>query len=661
MADKKVDVGVRLKMEQTDAATSEVEKLRKRVLELEGATKKTETSFLDFAKQAAAMAIGVNLMPAIHQMTDFAKSIAMASVEGDAADTAIAGLISTVQGVPWDQAKDQAGDFGDELDIISAKAGVAGGDVAGAFQAMLELKGATEAGVASARQNVEQVSVIAGVLGKSAEGLSREFGFMGEGVLKTRGQLFQLLQTTGIFGDNTKKAAEYWGKLTEESRIKALEFGLSKVADSMAKATPSSKQLLTSIQSLYETGKERLGDALMAELVPVLTEVKTKMMAAIPVIEKFAKTVGPEVGRWVSAAVTKVEEGFKYLQTHSQEIHDAIVSAYEKAKAVVDFILANKDMIAVAFGAKMAIPAGMAAAKGVGAAYAGAGQVAGAIGMAGVGGSLAVMGAFAAAVAVFAGAAYFLGKHIQETKAHTEVQTSTLAAISKVAESGDVERVERLSSTFKQLAMTTDGELNPAFRTALENMKAIAETSAKMKAADVTHIEKAISMAAGKMQDLPAVTQAQVAAGQTQKAAEDYAANVAANQAAVLIYAYNEASLTGNKAAMQLAANTIAGSDLLKEAFLKSSMDVQGGLEGFADVVMAGGSQFASFVTGIRGKAGAKVPAAPAVHMSGGQTFKITQDFRSEDPDRIAMIFERDIVKLAENRIQARTTIPFGG
>ena len=91
-------------------------------------------------------------------------------------------------------------------------------------------------------------------------------------------------------------------------------------------------------------------------------------------------------------------------------------------------------------------------------------------------------------------------------------------------------------------------------------------------------------------------------------------------------------------------------------------MAVEGGLDKFADIVLAGGSQFAGFAAAIRGKGGAaKVPAAPVVHMSGGQTFKITQDFRDVDPDRIALVFERDMVKLAENRIQARTTIPFGG
>lgn len=661
MSDKKVEVGVALRLEQTDAAASEIDKLRKRVLELEGQVEKTDTSFMEMAKQAAAMAFAVNLLPAIHQTIDFAKSLAMASAEGDAADTAVAGLITTVQGIPWGQAKEQAQGFGDDLDELSAKAGVAGDDLAGAFQAMLELRGATERGTADAQRQVEQISVVAGVLGKSAEGLSREFGFMEEGVLKTKGQLFQLLQTTGIFGDNTKKAAQHWASLTEESRIKALDFGLRKVSESMAKAEPSSKQLLTSIESLYDTAKERLGDSLMHELVPVLTSVKDRMSAAVPAIERVAHQIGPAVGHWVGRAVDKVESGLKYLETHSQEISDAITSAYDHAKGVVDFILANKDAIALAFGAKTAIPLVGGAVKGAQAAYAGASGIAGLAGFGGTAGTLAVMGAFAAAVAVFAGAAYFFGKHVQESKEHVEAQTSTLEAITKVAQSGDIARVEKLSATFRQMAMATDGELNPALRTALEHIKGIADTSQRMKQADAGAIEAEIALATSKLKDLPAVTAAQLGAGQSQKAAEEYAANVVANQAALLIDAYGEATRTGNASLAVMAAQTIAGSKALQEAFLKSSANVQGGLEQFADVLLSGGAQFAGFASAIRGKAAKAVPTAPVVHMSGGQTFKITQDFRDQDPDRVALVFQRDMVKLAENRIQARTTIPFGG
>lgn len=664
MADKRVDVGVRLKLEQTDAAANEIEKLRKRVLQLEAETTHAEAGFADLAKQAAAMTLAVNVMPAIHQMVDFAKSLVGAAVGGDAADTALAGLITTVQGIPWEQAKAQAGGFGDDLDAIAISAGVVGDDVGGALQAMVELKGATDVGVAGAVRSVEQLSTVAGVLGKSVEGIGREFGFMQEGVVKTKGQMFQLLQTTGIFGNDTKKAAEYWSKLTEESRIKALDYGLSKISESMGKAEPSAKQLLTSVDNLFDVAKEKLGESLMQELVPVLTDVKNRMSAAIPAIERVAHEIGPVVAHWIGAATEKIESGFKYLETHAQEIHDAITSAFETARNVVDYIVANKDAIALAFGAKAAIPAIGGAVSGVKAAASGASSVAGVLGIAGTVGTAAVMASFVAAVAAFAAAAYFMGKHVQESKEHVENQVTTLEAIHKVAESGDVERVEKLAAHFKSLAVITDGELNPSLQAALEHIHGIAEASQRMKDTDFSRVEQQIATAGDAMRGIADASQ-QVAktidVGEYHTLFTGTAQQLAANQTTILIDAYNEASRTGNTALMAMAAKTVAGSELLKDAFLKSSMEIEGGLEKFSDVLLGQGSQFSGFTSAIRRKAGSTLPTAPVVHMSGGQSFKITQDFRDVDPDKIALIFEQDMVKLAENRIQARTTIPFGG
>jgi len=43
-----------------------------------------------------------------------------------------------------------------------------------------------------------------------------------------------------------------------------------------------------------------------------------------------------------------------------------------------------------------------------------------------------------------------------------------------------------------------------------------------------------------------------------------------------------------------------------------------------------------------------------------GSHFEIKQDFRDEDPDRIAAIFTRDIARAAGARVHARTSVPFG-
>ena len=274
------------------------------------------------------------------------------------------------------------------------------------------------------------------------------------------------------------------------------------------------------------------------------------------------------------------------------------------------------------------------------------------------------MASIVAAVAAFAAAAYFMGRHVQEEKARIETQVTQLKAVQEVAESGDLAKVEELSANFRQLAADAKGQLNPALQTALDHIRGLADASQRIKEAEFGNIERQIAAASTAMQGLSSASEQVTRTFQFGESTSEFqgtAQQLAANQTAILIDAYNQASRTGNAALLGMAAKTIAGSELLKDAFLKSSMEIEGGLEKFSDVILGQGSQFAGFTSAIRKKAGANLPTAPVVHMSGGQVFKVHQDFRDVDPDRIGIVFQQDMVKLAENRIQARTTIPFGG
>jgi hypothetical protein len=56
---------------------------------------------------------------------------------------------------------------------------------------------------------------------------------------------------------------------------------------------------------------------------------------------------------------------------------------------------------------------------------------------------------------------------------------------------------------------------------------------------------------------------------------------------------------------------------------------------------------------------GAGTRGAPVVDAR-GSTFNIKQDFRDQDPDRIAVIFSEDLNRHAEARIRSRSSTPFG-
>ena len=103
---------------------------------------------------------------------------------------------------------------------------------------------------------------------------------------------------------------------------------------------------------------------------------------------------------------------------------------------------------------------------------------------------------------------------------------------------------------------------------------------------------------------------------------------------------------------------TIASGALVGDAFLKTAKDVEGGFDAMAEMLLASGGQFAGFASQLKGKSA--VPAAPKIVMTGGQTFNVKQDFRDKDPDKIAVVFRRDIGRTVERRASARYSGPFG-
>lgn len=651
---------VRTKLKIDNEASPALAKIKGDFAEAGKAADSAQQHATDFAKGAAGAFVGMNLGPAIHSIYDFGKGFLDAATAGDAADTAVAGMITTVQGIPWGQAKKQAQGFGDDLDDISVKAGVAGNDVGNAFQAMIELRGATGAGMANAVSDVTKISTIAGVLGKSSEGMAREFSFMSEGVVKTKGQLFQLLQTTGIFGKSTKKAAEYWASLTEESRIKALDFGLSKVADSMGKAAPSAKQLMTSVEDLYDMTKERLGEPLMNELVPVLQEVKKNWAAAIPDIEKFGRTMSHDVADAVKFTVKEAKEAFQYLVDHHEEIRQAISEGVDKAKAIVDFILAHKEEIALAFGAKMAAPALGVAGK-IGGAVMDIGEKGiGGIGMAGGAGG-------AASVAAFSAAVIGLGLAVDQWR---KLMDETGGGKSE----GEQDQAARKANFAKMTAAPDAGAWSPAQQAGFDALRkayvdgatAIGEDSrAAGELADKAYQAHAALRATvvPVEQAADAIQEMTIAAQFYPEQADQMAAQTDTAVAAIAS-SFMKASVGHDAAAEGFIANLLTKSTDVQKAFLMSADMTAEGFDELAKLVEGGASGFADKlreIGGAKAKGGAASPAAPKIQMTGGQTFNIAQNFRDGDPDRILVSFQDDVTKFAERRVQSGMSMPFGG
>jgi len=127
--------------------------------------------------------------------------------------------------------------------------------------------------------------------------------------------------------------------------------------------------------------------------------------------------------------------------------------------------------------------------------------------------------------------------------------------------------------------------------------------------------------------------------------------------------AYNLASRFQNNAAREYAANILLNSGYTADALVAMGVKLDGGLKGFETLFEGATEDVAAklknFVGGAWGKKTDAKALAPHIDFSGSK-FEIHQDFRNEDPERVMLMFRRDILKAAEHRRQSRTATAFG-
>lgn len=693
------DLELRAKLRVTDESGDAVKRVAG---DLQHAGQEAEKAqeHMGFLEHAMSNFAAIEMGELVNKVKEFGSELLETADEAQTADQAVGALIATAQGSEWSEAHKMAGELREKMDDIAISAHQAGGNVAQAFQTMLEITGASAAGVERATKEVKQLSQVSSMLGKDVGAVSGEFSMMEEGIVRTKGQLFHVLNTTGIFGDNIKKASAGWALLTEEQRMDRLNYALEKVSANAAKAAPTFAQLRTSAQDIIEQFREGLGMPLINALVPEMSRFTEELKAGIPIFEEFGKEMSVDVAKWVHEAADAVQEGFDYLRAHGKEIHDDIVAAVDTAKKVIEFILAHRDEIALAFGAKAGIgilgglgksamegplgKAGELLLKGaekifeVGAKQGATGLLAGEAipGVASAGNALAAggalggglaLGATAAAGGAIVAAGWQLAKLFQESADDTRqtfdaVHQGMSDMAGENTEWTDVETdaFERMRANLLESAQYLGEDVGAAvrFSEALEHSHRAHVANMKM-AEDLLSISKSFEMnsIANSFDAEDAVTAAQKAAADKEET--DYMSG--AGGQAIDTFATGFQSLTDahDQAAANYVANMLASSKNLFAGFLQSAHMSDEGFEALAKAIEAGGEQFKDQAQAVRDLIGNKEHAKMNVHFNmPGAKITVQQDFRDQEPDNVAVVFKRDLVAAAVNRLGSSFTLP---
>lgn len=659
---------VRTELRLDDLASAALAKIQKGVTSLDSSLTGATRHMIDFAKQTAAVAVGVNLGNIFGSVKQIATG---AFAEAVKADDQMRSLTRTMAGLSAVRGRDMLGFRRDaetvreKLTAISRSAHVAREDLVQAF---------AQAGANTKRTSGQLTDLIGNAakasraLGVPVQEVVQGFMEVEKNVVSANNPIIAMVKQANLMRGHNEQIARRFEFMSKWAKERLAQKALAAMAEK-AKEIP-----LTFAEMSHELSEMKMdllriiGAPMMKVLHPLFetfTHFITDNRAAI---ESYARTMGVTAKEWILGAADAAKTGFQYLQTHAQEIKDAIREAFDHAKSIFEWMLEHKGLIATGLvGAKVA-PAAMAGGQTAVAFGKALGElarggipalgIASSAAAAGLTGMVATLGVFSLAVGAVGVALWQFQKLMSEpsaAKQNLDAQTDALA---------------EYAADFRQWDAKTEAAFKLMGDKMVLNAAKIGEDAGavRMSITRAMKEHEALVRSTGGMQEAAKVVAGVSTGDMAGLSGEEFnkQQDVLDQGASMFSQGMLRAAGQGNKAAIEAGITILKGSANLQAALKSAGTLSAQELEGLAKLLEEKVPEVAKALRESAGfaaeaeKTGEK-GAVPLNVFNGGQTFQIKQDFRDQDPDRISFIFQRDLAKAAENRLQARTSLPFGG
>lgn len=541
----------------------------------------------------------------------------------------IAGMLTMVDrvGNSYESLRDYAVDIHEDLELVGQKAGVAGEAVNVAFGDILERGNRT---VDSARELTEQMALAGKAIPGGIESIATGMSSIELGVIRARNPVVQLIAATHLMKGTAKDVASALLKMSPENAMKKGEEAIGRMAEKMKNVPPSFAGAMQSLKDIKENIFESLGKPIIDSLVPPLNDLKNVLLANKDTIMYWGHVIGSIIGQFVGVGFKAFEAGWNSLQSHADEL-TALLDKYNDALQ--------------SFGDNFSSSGGtMEGIIGAGVNYLSY-QLQTGDQMVSIWEAMEQAGAKFIDLTMESMGLYDLwdaGKiAFQDMKDASSSIHDWFHAIGEL--------VKKMVDDFGHV-IGMAGSLS-------DKLSAGAKKAAEP--GEPGRLEKAIFGDDHQKKQLGAnaLAQAQMAASDMNAGA--IGSGGPENEAKMFADAYNNAGAIHDSATQKMIAKTLLSSRELAVAMGDAGPEIIG----------AGKDQFLQSLRmmGEDGKAlseelknawkpdlEGKNPRGPAVHI-GSATFNIKQDFRDQDPDRIAIIFRKDIGNAAVNRLSAMT------
>jgi hypothetical protein len=674
---------IRGKLTMDDAASGAIEHIAHGLGLVEHKARHVAGEMGGLLKQSVATAVGFQFDRGIHSLVELGHEVVNAAKELGSEEKAIAGVLSMTDkvGLSYKEIKAQASELHEDLEGMAISMGATTESVLGVFGDI----------AARSQKTAEEVKNMVGQMiqaGKltpgGMEGLASGMSMIEMGIARARNPVVQLIAQSNVLADqlhkghmNAKEVAKAMGKLAPESQVRLAEDAIARMAEKAKEVPMGFGELTKSMSAMREQIFEAVGVPILREAInPALKELRGYMLDHRKEVEELAHSMGTKVASWVKAAASALKDGFHFIESHADEIKEAIVTGADALRAAVQFVVDHKEVIAGLMAARMVqtsvVPKVMglveaAAPLAKGAAGAG-GALWGAIkeGAPELGIKAATSNAEAFVPLVATVAAF--GAAVVAWKLAIDQWHALMNETGGGKREGQLDmaaRKDAMQDLNKKLVWNdVDLEFFEELRAKMVAGAAAAGENARAVGEQADAIWKSHSATRESVKALDEAFQQAGSAGAFRMAGE-YAGtgesaetNVYAEQ---WIELFNQAAKAHNTALMDYAASTIAGSEALQNGLLVSGKKLEGGFDGLADLVQNKSEDFAKILRTMKPDEALKGGSTKPLQLNfNGNTFHLRQDFRDANPDRIMLLFKRDIAHAAMFRTASRLTSPFG-
>lgn len=527
--------------------------------------------------------------------------------EADGAIRGIAGTLMTIDqnANSFERLYELGDDVKGAMEGIGIEAGVSADKTVSAFNNIIEHGGKTRE---ETEELVREMALAGKVIPGGLDSLAMGYEQIQMGMARARNPLVQLISATGTLKGNAKDVATQMMKMSPEEQMKLAEKAVAKFSGKMKEVPLTLAQMKTGVfdivgGNIFENAGKPILDSMTKAFSPVHKWVTDHQDELYDLGARF----GEGLGKAVEVGARFAEEAWKVANDLWDEAQRTFDAMFGPGMDLFTYIYENKDAWAKTFGdiLKLVLQTGMFLAR----TFAGIRD-----------NVLAMLKAIGKSGILGEDTAKFIGQEEQRGQAE-DLRKAIFAKGGLSNEDFDKRRAAYLESARSSGMNVEDAasDFDKQYRNAMDTHLAI------MK--EVEGARDAVLMDDAK------------------KFAQLY--EVAAKQ--------------NDVAAMQYVAKFLEGNVAMQNAIAKEGASIfANGVGSLLDTLKGMGDKDIAQYLKDKMKPNLGKPSKTSITQNFNGNITVKQDFRDQDPDRVAVVFKRELGKMGSSRLQSRLASPFG-